>query len=55
LPKTAEYKRFRIARQTIATTCRDLLKQINKIERFKTDPLEKALKDVRKKTRTPST
>jgi hypothetical protein len=24
LPKTAEYKRFRIARQTIAATCRDL-------------------------------
>jgi len=54
LPKTAEYKRFRVARQTVAATCRDLLKQINKIERFRTDPLEKALKNVRKKERTPS-
>ena len=55
LPKTAEYKRFRTARQTIAETCRDLIKQINKIERIRTDSLEKALKNAGKKGNTSVT
>lgn len=48
LPKATEYKRFRTARQTIAKTCRGLIKQINKIERIKTDSLEKAIKNAQK-------
>jgi hypothetical protein len=48
LPKTIEYKSFRLARQTIVETCKDLIKQINKIERIKTDSLEKALKNAEK-------
>lgn len=55
LPKTAEYKNFRVARQTIVETYKDLFKQINKIERIKTDSLEKALKSVKKKGDTSAT